>query len=244
MTTSPLRIAMWSGPRNLSTAMMRAFGSRPDTAIADEPFYAHFLKTTGVQHPGRAEVFAKLDSDWRKVADYLTGPVPDGKAVWYQKQMTHHVVGDNDLNWIGKVVNCFLIRHPKDVILSYQKIYPEVDINLLGCRQQATIFEHVRKVTGEPPIVIEADDIARNPEIMLTRLCERLGIPFTAKMLSWAEGPHPSDGVWGKYWYRNVMKTTGFHPFKEKEDEVEERHKPVYDECLETFLTLRAYKIR
>ena len=234
---------MWSGPRNLSTAMMRAFGSRPDTAIADEPFYAHFLRTTGVDHPGRDEVFAELDSDWRKVADYLTGPIPDGKSVWYQKQMTHHIVGDNNLEWIKNVVNCFLIRHPKDVILSYQKIYPEIDVRLLGCRQQAAIFEQVMQTTGEPPIVIEADDIARQPGAMLPKLCDRLGIPFTTKMLSWPEGPAPADGSWGKYWYRNVMKTTGFQPFEKKDEDVDAQHKPVYDECMETYERLRRYKL-
>lgn len=244
MTSTPLRIAMWSGPRNLSTAMMRAFSSRPDTAIADEPFYAHFLETTGVQHPGREDVFEELDSDWRKVADYLTGPIPEGKQVWYQKQMTHHIVGDNDLEWTDKVVNCFLIRHPRDVILSYLKIHPEIDVSLLGCRQQARIFNRILKTTETPPIVIEADDIAEKPEDILSKLCVRLGIPFTDAMLSWAEGPHPDDGVWGKYWYRNVMQTTGFQPFRQKTEQLDERHGKVYAECMDTYLRLRDYKLR
>ena len=242
MTSAPLRIAMWSGPRNLSTAMMRSFSSRDDVATADEPFYAHFLKTTKEEHPGREDVFAEQDSDWRNVADYLTGPIPDDKSVWYQKMMTHHIVGNMSLDWTEKITNCFLIRHPKDMILSYQKVYPKVDISLLGCRQQVAIFDLVYQRTGEVPIVIEADDIAKNPSVVLSKLCDRLGIKFTEKMLSWPAGPNPSDGSWGKYWYKNVMKTTGFDPFKEKQDSIEKQHLSVYEECLDCYLKLHQYK--
>jgi len=243
MTSAPLRIGMWSGPRNLSTAMMRSFSSRDDTATADEPFYAHFLKTTNEQHPGRDEVFAEQDSDWKNVVDMLTGPIPGNKPVWYQKVLTHHIVGNMSLDWTEKLTNCFLIRHPKDMILSYQKIYPKVDISLLGWRQQVTIFDLVYQRTGEAPIVVEADDIANNPKAMLSMLCDRLGIPFTDKMLSWQKGPHPSYGSWGKYWYKNVMNTTGFHPFEEKHESIQSQHMAVYEECLDCYLKLQQYTL-
>ena len=158
-STSPVRIAMWSGPRNISTAMMRSWGNRPDTFVCDEPFYAHYLQATGRGHPGAEEVIARGETDWRKVVEQLTGPVPDGKRVFYQKQMTHHLLPEIDRAWLLEVTNCFLIRDPREVIVSYIKKNNDPSLDDIGFVQQAEIFDWVRAETGSPPLVLDARDV-------------------------------------------------------------------------------------
>ena len=159
----PIRIAMWSGPRNISTAMMRSWGNRPHTIVVDEPFYAFYLKATGKKHPGAEEVIANGETDWRKIVEQLTGPVPGGKRVYFQKQMTHHLLPEIDRQWIVDLTNCFLIRNPREVILSYIKRNPEPALEDLGFVQQAEIFDFVREQTGKTPPVIDAHDVLENP---------------------------------------------------------------------------------
>ena len=196
-----LRIAMWSGPRNISTAMMRAWGNRADTIVLDEPLYAFYLTATGKQHPMAEEVIAAGETDWRKVAEALTtAPIPaergGGTSIYYQKQMTHHLLPEIDRGWLIRLTNCFLIRDPAEVIVSYLKKNDDLTEYDLGFPQQAEIFEFVRSRTGVVPPVIDARDVLRNPERVLRLLCSTLGIAFDPAMLSWAPGLRETDGVW------------------------------------------------
>ena len=199
-----IRIAMWSGPRNISTAMMRAWGNRGDTAVWDEPLYAFYLHRTGIDHPGAGEVIAAGDTDWRRVVAVVTGPVPDGKPIYFQKHMTHHMLDEVDRGWLAHMRNCFLIRDPREVIASYARTRPEVTLNDVGVLQQAEIFAHARRSTGAAPLVLDSRDVLEAPRAMLTALCAALDVSFSERMLSWPAGPRGSDGVWARYWYDAV----------------------------------------
>jgi hypothetical protein len=215
MTHEPIRVAMWSGPRNISTAMMRAWENRPDAIVVDEPLYAHYLLETDIDHPGREEVIAAHENDWRKVVeDLVHAPLPAGKSIYYQKHMTHHLLDHMDLGWVDGLVNCFLIRDPAEVITSYIKVRPEVTLADIGLEEQRRLFDHVSAVTGETPPVIDSVDVLENPRRILTLLCQRIGVPFSEQMLAWPAGPRPSDGVWARYWYDAVWASTGFEPYR------------------------------
>jgi len=207
-----VRIAMWSGPRNLSTAMMRSFGERPDTVVWDEPFYAAFLAITGIDHPMREAVIAAHEADPRTVARACAGPAPDGKAIFYQKHMTHHMLDGIDLSWTARVRNAFLIRDPAFVAASYEAKRERARLEDLGVRRQVELFEAEADRLGHAPPVVDAHDIAADPERTLSALCAALGIPFHTAMLSWAPGPRPEDGVWAAHWYGSVLASTGFAP--------------------------------
>jgi hypothetical protein len=205
-----MKIAMWSGPRNLSTALMYAFASRPDCAAWDEPFYAAYLAATGIDHPMQAEVIAAGISDPAQVAARCTGPNPDGKPIWYQKHMTMHMISGFDRGFMASLTNAFLIRHPARVIDSYSKKRESATLADLGFLQQAELFDQVADMTGTVPPVISAESIRQNPRAALTRLCGALSIPFTEAMLSWPPGPKAHDGVWAPHWYNAVHISTGF----------------------------------
>ena len=210
MTDAPLRIAMWSGPRNIPTAMMRAWENRPDTAVIDEPFYAHYLATTGSDHPGRDEVIAAYETDWRRVVDQLTGPVPGGKPVFYQKHMTHHMLPGMDEDWLAGAASVFLIRDPRAVIASYARKRGTATADDIGIARQQELFEALRRRTGATPPVIDAARVLADPPGVLGRLCEVLGLDFDERMLSWPAGPRPTDGIWARHWYHAVERSTGF----------------------------------
>ena len=207
-----LRIAMWSGPRNISTAMMRAFENRPDTGVVDEPFYAVFLAATGADHPMREDVLKSQSSDWRQVVEQLLGPAPGGRPVFYQKHMTHHVVPGMDLGWTAACRNAFLIRPPEPVLASYTKKRQDVTLEEIGFVQQAQLFEREADRLGRAPPVIQASDVLADPAGTLSALCAALGIPFLDQMLSWPAGRRDSDGVWAPVWYDAVERSTGFGP--------------------------------
>lgn len=209
-----IRIAMWSGPRNISTAMMRAWENRPDTSVVDEPFYACYLAATGCTHPGREEVIASQPTDWRTVCESLTGPVPDGSSIYYQKHMTHHMLPEFGRDWIHGLSNCFLVRSPAEVVASYAETRNAPTLGDLGYLQQAELFDLVADRLGESPPVIDANDVLRNPAGMLAALCRAVGVEFDARMLSWPPGPRASDGVWAKHWYSSVISSTGFMPMR------------------------------
>jgi hypothetical protein len=237
---------MWSGPRNISTAMMRAWGNRSDTVVVDEPFYAFYLRRTGKPHPGAAEVIAHGQSDWHAVVDGLIDPQWKGDrapSIFYQKQMTHHLLPEVDRQWLGAVTNCFLIRDPKEVILSYIKRNGDPAPEDLGYPQQAEIFECVRAQGGVTPPVIDASDVLQNPARILELLCESLGVAFDRGMLSWPPGPRETDGVWAKYWYAEVVKSTSFQPWREKHDSIPERLEKVYEECRECYQQLYPFRL-
>ena len=217
-TAPPRRIAAWSGPRNISTAMMRAWEHRGDCAVSDEPLYAHYLAATGLDHPGRDEVIAAGDTDGRRVAAALTGPVPGGLPLWYQKHMTHHLLPGIDTAWVHGLVNIFLIRDPALVVASYLKSRATVAPEDIGLLQQAELFDEVAGRLGHAPPVIDAERFLRDPGGHLARLCGRIGVPFDAalreRMLHWPAGPRASDGVWAPYWYDAVWRSTGFEPWQ------------------------------
>ncbi len=204
-----MRIAMWSGPRNLSTAMMYAFGNRPDCAVRDEPFYAAYLAATGLDHPMRDEIIAAGDTDPERVAAACTGPVPAEKPHFYQKHMAQHMIAGFPLDWMAGVTNVFLIRHPARVVASYVRKREKPALEDLGFRRLVDLHDHARAL-GQTPPVIDSADIRADPKAALGRLCERIGLPFDDRMLSWPSGGHPDDGVWAPHWYGAVHRSTGF----------------------------------
>jgi hypothetical protein len=236
-SNKPVRIAMWSGPRNISTAMMRSWGNRPDTFVCDEPFYAHYLQATGRDHPGANEVIATGETDWRKVVQQLTGEVPEGKSIFYQKQMTHHLLPQIDRAWLGAVTNCFLIRDPRDVIVSYIKKNNDPTLEDIGFVQQAEIFDWVRAHSGAIPPVIDAREVLENPRKILELLCDKVGVEFSESMLSWSPGLRETDGIWAKHWYSEVATSTTFlsppvrapEPIPERLREVHEKSREAYE---------------
>lgn len=204
-----MRIAMWSGPRNLSTAMMYAFGNRADCAVVDEPFYAAYLADTGLDHPMRAAVLASQPQDPTVVADGLVTAMPEGKPVYYQKHMTQHMRPAMPRRWMAQVQNVFLIRHPARVVASFAAKYDAVTEADIGFLQQAELYDYVLGL-GQNPVVIDSFDIRQNPENMLRKLCEALGLVWDPAMLHWPRGGHRADGVWAPHWYGAVHASTGF----------------------------------
>jgi hypothetical protein len=238
------RIAMWSGPRNISTAMMRCFEARGDTAVTDEPFYAAYLHRTGIDHPLRDEVIASQSIDSRQVAAALVGPVPGGKSIWYQKHMTLHLLEGFERDWMSQVLNAFLIRDPPAVLASYAAKRTHVTLADLGFVQQRRLFEREAERLGAPPPVVDAADILANPARTLERLCLALGIVYTASMLGWPRGPRPTDGVWAPAWYHSVERSTGFEarvlepavvlppPLQRLADEAQPHYDALKEHCL------------
>jgi hypothetical protein len=212
MNTAPIRVAMWSGPRNISTAMMRSFGARPDTAVIDEPFYAAYLAATGLEHPLRNEVLRSQPQDCREVVAQVLGAVPGGRTIWYQKHMTHHMLPGFDREWIASVRNAFLIRDPAAVLASYVQKRESVALADIGIVQQRDLFEREAQRLGTAPPVVESNDVLNDPARTLAKLCEALGIPFTDAMLSWPAGRRETDGVWAPAWYAAVEQSTCFAP--------------------------------
>lgn len=210
MTVSTMKIAMWSGPRNLSTAMMYAFAARGDCAVWDEPFYAAYLAATGIDHPMSAEVIAAGEADPAKVAAACPGPNPDGKPLWYQKHMTLHMIPGFDRGFLRGLTNVFLIRHPARVVASYSRKRESPTLADIGFVQQGELFDQVADMTGAAPVVVDSEDIRANPAVSLHALCAALDIPFTESMLRWPAGPKPFDGAWAPHWYNAVHASTGF----------------------------------
>jgi hypothetical protein len=208
----PTRIAMWSGPRNISTAMMRSFSSRADAAVTDEPFYGAFLKTTGEPHPGAADVIAAMDCDWQSVAATMNGPAPGSKSVWYQKHMPHHMVGPVDLTAFHDHAHAFLIRDPALVVASYEAKNDLREARFLGFAQLADYHRRISDQLGRPAPVLDSDAILADPPGQLSALCAAIGIDWDPAMLRWEKGPHPADGVWAPHWYEAVWNSTGFGP--------------------------------
>ena len=238
------RIAMWSGPRNISTAMMRSFGSRPDTAVTDEPLYAHYLKVTGVAHPGRDDVLAAHESDWRKVADQLTGPVPGGRAIWYQKHMAHHLLPMIERAWLDQLTHAFLIREPDEMVASLLKTFPGAGLADTGLPQQCEIFDRVAGRNGRAPPVVLASDVLKDPRAQLEALCDALGIQFLPGMLAWTAGPRDTDGAWAPHWYAAVEASTGFEPYRRRQANLNAAQERLVDECRPWYEKLYALRLR
>ena len=244
MADGALRIGMWSGPRNISTALMRSWESRADTFVTDEPLYSHYLSVTDAPHPARELILERQERDWRKVVAWLTGPIPEGRAVWYQKHMGHHLTPDVERDWIYELANCFLIREPREMITSYVKIVPEPTPYDLALPQQVELFQAIRDATGRVPPVVDSRDVLENPERVIARLCVALGLEFSPAMLRWRPGLRPTDGVWAPYWYDSVARTTSFGPYRSKGEEVPQALLPVLRECQELYELLYEHRLR
>lgn len=229
---------MWSGPRNLSTALMRSFENRADCSVVDEPLYAAYLHTTGLDHPGRDEVIASQPTSPSVVVEELTtGPVPT--PVQYQKHMTHHVLPDVPRGPLDSLTHAFLVRDPERVLTSYAKVREEPTLEDLGLPQQLELFE----TYGGP--VVDAADVLRDPRGTLTLLCAALGIGFDEAMLSWPAGPRKTDGVWAPYWYAGVEASTGFAPYSPgADDPLPDRLAPLLERCLPYYEALAPYRLR
>ena len=210
MSGETVRIAMWSGPRNISTAMMRAFENRPDTSVIDEPFYAAYLAATGIDHPFRAETLATYPNDWRDVLPVILGPAPGGRPIFYQKHMTHHMLPEFGRDWTRQCRNAFLIRSPEDVLASYVEKREDVALEDIGFLQQSELFEREADRLGHAPPVIDGNDVLSDPRGLLSQLCGALDIPFSERMLHWPSGARDTDGVWAPAWYDTVERSTGF----------------------------------
>ena len=242
-----VRVAMWSGPRNISTAMMRSWSSRADTAVIDEPLYAHYLGTlntdTRAAHPCADEVIASQPTDWRTVVDRLTGNAPGGASIWYQKHMAHHLTSDIDLGWLDALTSCILIRDPAEMIASYTEVIDDPSPQDLGLPQQTWLFETIRERTGTATTVIDSRDVLKNPRGMIESLCSAVGVAFDEAMLSWEPGPRPEDGVWAPHWYSSVYASTGFAPYKPKNRPIPPRLEPVLAECRADYDRLAAHRL-
>lgn len=238
------RIAMWSGPRNISTALMRSWEARGDATIVDEPFYAHYLLVTGADHPGREEVIAVGGTDWRKVARGLAeDPIPGGKPIYYQKHMAHHLLPGMEGPWLDRLSHAFLIRDPREMLTSLIRVTPEPGLADTGLPQQLELFRRVAEGRGGSPPVLDARDVLEDPAGILAVLCERLGVPYTDRMLSWAAGPRETDGVWAEHWYVAVERSTGFAPWRPKPDRVPERLADLHVRCEALYQELYVHRL-
>lgn len=227
------RIQLWSGPRNISTAMMYSFAQRNDTLVVDEPLYAHYLRVTGLNHPGREEVLQSLENDGSRVMEKITSGVYD-QQVLFCKQMTHHLV---DVNWdfLSGTFNIILIRDPLKVLISYAKVIEQPTLSDIGIRQSYELF-HFLEHRNYHRLVIDSNELLKDPRKMLNAICENMGIDFQPAMLTWQAGGRPEDGVWAKYWYKNLHRSTGFAPIEKEERElplflekIYKEAKPFYD---------------
>ena len=237
-----LRIAMWSGPRNLSTAMMRSFGSRADTMVSDEPFYGAYLKATGDDQPMKDEVIASMDCDWRSVARTMGGPAP--AAIWYQKHMAHHMEGPVGIADLPDHVHAFLIRDPAKVVASYAAKRVQVRPEHLGIGRQREYFDREADRLGHAPPVVDSADILRAPAAVLARLCAALGIEWDPAMLGWAPGRRDTDGVWASHWYGAVEASTGFGPPDDSTVALDGEARAVADACRPHYDYLAGFRIR
>ena len=232
-----VRVAMWSGPRNISTAMMRSFGARTDTVVVDEPLYAHYLVRTGLKHPGREEVLASQPHRWQDVVEALLRPLP-GVAVHYHKHMSHHLLPEVGRDWLERVSNAFLIRDPAAVVASYARVREDPTLADLGFAQQVEIFRRF----GGP--VVDAADVLRDPPATLRALCAVLGIAYQETMTSWPPGRRPTDGVWAPHWYAAVEKSTGFAPYDPGSPDVPDRLRPLVDAARPYYAELFAHRLQ
>jgi len=239
-----LRIAMWSGPRNLSTAMMRSFGSRADTFVSDEPFYGCFLKDAGADHPLREQVIAAMDCDWKSVMASLRGDPPEARPVWYQKHMWHHMTGPIGYGNFAGFTHAFLVREPERMIASYLRKREAARFEDFGLGRQVEFFEREAERLGHAPPVVDANDVLSDPEGVLSKLCNALGIPWDEAMLRWEPGRRAIDGPWAPHWYGAVEASTGFGPPDTEPVELPDEARRLADKCRPYYEQLAKYRIR
>ena len=238
------RIAMWASPRCLSTVLLRSWSNRPDTFVHDEPLYPHYLAVTNRPDPGKEEVLNCYETDWVKIVQQVTtGSIPDGKSIYYQKFMVYRLLPHIDINWVHQLTNCFLIREPRQMLLSYLQLWPNPTLETIGILRLKQLFDIVRDRSGTIPPVIDARDLQENPRHTLSLLCEAVGIEFIDAMLNWSKG-NPTDDIWSRYaWYDTVRNSSGFHPHKPKTDVIPERFQNLLCQCNEIYQELYNYRL-
>lgn len=234
-------INLLSCPRNVSTAFMYSFAQREDTKVLDEPFYAYYLSIIGPEnHPGGEETMSSMSSDFSTVIDQIQEEHEQGKNVFI-KNMTHHMI-QCDLDFMLAYKNIMFIRHPGAIIASFSKVIEHPIMRDIGVEQQSEMHQTLTK-NGKAPIVLDSAELLKNPEVVLSKLCDELGIPFDKKMLSWKKGARPEDGIWAKYWYSNVQNSTGFGKPKTEEPIVPDHLKELYEEAMPHYLELRKHSL-
>ena len=234
-------VSCWSGPRNISTALMRSWSSRKDTFVTDEPFYAYYLKETQKKHPMSEEIINNYFSNYDEIVNYLIDEVPNKKNIWYQKHMAHHLIDLSKIDWIKKCKNCILLRHPKEVINSYTAKNKLKSVTELGYPQQFEIVKFLKK-SNKRFKIIDASDLLENPKEVLFDWCESIDIKFEESMLHWKEGSHSNDGIWWQHWYNNVIKTTGFEKYQKKDISIEYEYDSIYNDSMEYYNYLKGFK--
>jgi len=244
MSDTPIRLAVWCAPRTISTALMRSWGNRVDTAVCDEPLYAHYLKETGLPHPGADEILAQGETDWHAAVRVLTGPVPGGRRIFFQKHMAKHLLPGIDRGWLADLEHAFLIRDPRESLTSFHEVIPDPSLHDTGLAEQAELFVWLRERTGSIPVVVDSRDVLEDPRRVLGLWCERIGVPFDEAMLSWPPGPRETDGVWAPHWYANVERSTGFGPYRPKNRPVPDALRDVLTRCLESYEALARHRLR
>ena len=238
-----MKIACWSGPRNISTALMRSWSSRNDTFVSDEPFYAYYLKKTGLNHPMAEQIIDYYPNTYDQAVDSINKKIPESKKIWYQKHMAHHLIHFKNIDWIKNFHNCFLIRHPKDVINSYIDKNQLNHIDELGYPQQWKLIEYLRE-NKKDIIVIDSSILLENPKKILNEWCKNLNIEFYETMLSWEKGPYSTDGIWWKHWYNNVINTNQFELFDKKSNTIPNRYQNIYNEALDYYKKLYYFSVQ
>lgn len=238
-----VRICLWSGPRNISTALMYSFAQRPDAKVFDEPLYAFYLSRTEAKryHPGADLVLQSMDADGeRVVCEILLGP--QDRPVVFFKNMAHHLL-DLDRGFLERMQNVILTRDPQEVLISYARNVSSPTLLDTGYAQQVEILEHLQSRGLDPPI-LDSREVLKNPRGVLSTLCERLGIDFHPEMLSWQPGARPEDGVWAPFWYQNVHQSSGLQPYRPKKQLLPERLEPLWRQCLPYYEKLSEKAIR
>ena len=224
--------------------MMRAWGNRRDTYVCDEPLYAYYLHSTGKVHPAAAEIMASQPTDWREVVKWLMGKIPEGKSIFFQKHMSHHLLPEVDRSWLAEVKSCFLIRHPLEVIASYMAKQGIPVLDDLGIVEQAEIFDYLRATLGTIPPVLDAKEVQQDPRGQLIKLCTALNVKFDEAMLSWPPGPRPTDGVWSTHWYSEVERSTGFLAYERKYIEIPSSLGAIYGRSMDCYEKLYEHRLR
>lgn len=237
-----MKIACWSGPRNISTALMRSWSSRIDTLVSDEPFYACYLKKKDLKHPMYKEIINHYENDYKNVIQNITAKIPNSRNIWYQKHMAHHIIDYHNLEWITNFNNCFLVRNPASVINSYIKKNQLSSSEELGYIQQYKMIKFLKK-KGEKCFVIDSSLLLQNPELILSKWCEALNIEFDSNMLHWDQKIYSTDGIWAQHWYDNVIKTQSFQKFEDKNVLVKKEYYDIYLECKKYYEYLIQYSL-
>lgn len=235
---------MWSGPRNISTALMRSWENRPDCSVVDEPFYACYLQETGLEHPCREQILQTQSHSRETVVALLSREEP-GTALFYQKLMTHHMLPGTELAWCENLRHCFLIRDPATIIASYLQKMPSVSVEDIGIVRQLELFEEIADITGKRPAVIDSDDVLRDPASVLGQLCDLLGVEFmSGKMTGWPAGRRDSDGIWASHWYHSVEDSTGFMPYQARVVELAPEQQALADQMQGYYQQLARHRIK